>query len=311
MKNTLKYMLGALLFGAACTAHAECEINLAVMEAPQTDEVPEATLSYLSTRLTQIATAEGVTTDPGMGQFFLAGKFSHVLEDVVPGPPAQTALHTMLTLYIGDVNSQTVYATTVLDLRGVGNSSQRAFINALRGLSARNSAVSGFIRKGKQKVADYYDAHYPQIFERAKRAAAMHNYDEALWNLASIPECCRGYGQAMELVDRYFQQYINQEGTRLLAAADAAWSAHPDSDGAEKALSYLLAIDPESSAYPQAQRLADEIKKSVKSDRDFELRTKYNDAVDLERRRIQAAKEVGVAFGNGQKQKTTNLMWLK
>ena len=49
----------------------------------------------------------------------------------------------------------------------------------------------------------------------------------------------------------------------------------------------------------------------MKDDWEFEIRQKYNDAVDIEKSKIEAARAVGVAYGNGQKEKTTNLMWLK
>lgn len=302
--------LAALCF-AAYTANAECTVNLAVLPSPQAEDVPQATVNYLNTRLEQLATAEGIIADPSMGQFFLTAKFSHILEDVVPGPPAQTALHTNLTLYIGDINAETVYATTTLDLRGVGTSAQRAYINALRGVSPRNREITAFINKGKQKIIDYYNKNYRQIIATADRAAAQHNYEEALWRLSFIPECSVGYGEAMTVIQKYFQAYINQEGTSLLNAAMAAWAAEPDANGAAKAMAFLMGIDPESTAYPGAQKLMAEIKASVKSDRDFELREKYHDRVETERRRIDAAREVGVAWGRGQQPTTTNLMWLR
>lgn len=311
MKSCIKYIaLAALMCANATVKAADCSVNFAVVALPQDENVPQSTINYLSTKLQQLTTADGIVRDPELGQFFITAKFNHILEDVTPGPPAQTVLHTNLTLYIGDMNSQTIYATTSLDLRGVGNSQQRAFMNALRGLNANNSSVSAFISKGKNKVIDYYNKNYRQILAEAKKAASQHNYDEAIWRVSMIPECCIGYGDAMKALDNYFQAYINQEGIAMLNAATAAWAAQPDARGAEKALSFLLAIDPESSAYPQAQQLIQEIKSSVKSDRIFELRTKYYDAIDIERRRIEAAKEVGVAFGRGQQPRTTNLTWL-
>lgn len=311
MKKIFSILIPAVLSAIPILAQNQCDINVSIMASPQVEDVPDATLNYLSTKLEQMAVADGIVADAGQSQFFLSAKFNHITEDVVPGPPVQTAIHTMLTLYIGDNNAETVYASTTIELRGVGTSSQRAFINAMRSLNSRNQNIASFLNKGKRKIIEYYDRNYPQIIDKAKRSAAVHHYDEALWHLIMIPECSKGYSAAVPEINRYFKAFIDQEGTRLLAAARAAWAAHPDVSGAEEAFGFLLAIDIESSAYPKAELLANEIKQSVKSDRDFELRQKYNDSVDLERRRIQAAKEVGVAFGNGQKETTTNLMWLK
>lgn len=309
--SSLKSVFCGILSFSALMASAECTVNLAVVSAPQDENVPQATINYMNNRLSQIVNKKGITVDAGMGQFFIAGKFNHILEDVLPGPPVQTALHTTLTLYIGDMNSKTVYASTSIDLRGVGTSDQRAFINAMRGLNDNNSSVASFIEAGKRKVIAYYDSNYPQIIQRADRYAASHDYEAALWQLSFIPECCAGYNAAMASTKKYFQLFIDQQGEALLNQAYACWAANPNEDGAVDAFGYLTQIDPASASYKRAMALAKEIKASVKSDRDFELHDKYKDSVDIEKSKIQAAREVGVAYGRGQQPTTTNLMWLK
>lgn len=302
----------AAFVGATCIGMAQdCNINLCVVDAQQTEDVPDATIDFLNARLVQIANIDGIATDPLQSQFFLTGKFNHIVEDVVAGPPMQTALQTQLTLYIGDVHSKTTYSSITLDLRGVGTSDQRAFINALKLVNAKNSQIQQFLNKGRQKIVNYYNNNYPQILRQAEQAAALHKYDEALWHLVSVPECCEGYNSVKAYIDEYFTQYINREGTRLLTAAKAAWSTHPDQSGAQKAFSFLVQIDPESIAYPDALALTDEIQQSVQSDREFELRKKYNDKIELERSRIEGARAVGVAFGEGQQPTTTNITWLR
>lgn len=304
----------ALAFGMiAVPLHgkAECNINLSVARAYQTENIPARTETYLESRLQQALTADGVSVGEGVSQFFVAGKFTHVMEDVVVGPPMQKALHTTLTLYIGDLQSETVYATTTLDLRGVGTSSERAFINAMRTLNGANPKIEAFIAGVRKKIVSYFDANYQQIFAQADRAASQHKYEEALWRLNMIPECCIAYDQALAKSKKVYQHYIDQQGTALLSKAFAVWGASHDASAAEDAFGYLLQIDPESSAYAGAQKLAKEISASVKSDRDFELREKYHDSIDLEKNRIDAAREVGVAYGKGQQPQTTNIMWLR
>ena len=298
--------------GVTMFANAQdCCIDLSDIPARQTENVPDATIDFMNNRLMQIANVDGITKDPLQSQFFIAGKFNHIVEDVVPGPPTQTALHTQLTLYIGDVTSKTTYSSVTLDLRGVGTSDQRAFINAMQSLNTSNPKVSDFLKRGRKKVLDYYNTHYRQIIAQAERAAARHKYDEALWRLAAVPECCTGYNSVKGYIDKYYKQYINQEGVRLFNAAKAAWGVHPDQAGASEAFEYLLQIDPESSSYTAAMALVEEMRNSIKSDRNFELRKKYQDQIDLERSRIEGARAVGVAFGNGQQPVTTNITWLR
>lgn len=53
-----------------------------------------------------------------------------------------------------------------------------------------------------------------------------------------------------------------------------------------------------------------EIKQKVTSDWNFENREKYKDEAGLKKQRIEAARAIGVAFGNGQQPVTTNITWL-
>lgn len=304
-------LVASLAAVPAIATAADCELNVAVLAAPQSENVPEAALQYLTTRLAQSATQSGIVADVSGSNFFITGKFNHIQEDVLPGPPAQTALHTVLTLYAGNVNDHTIYAMKTFELRGVGTSTERAFINAMRAINSRNSEVAAFVNEATGKIFDYYDKNYPSIVERAERASSLHHYDEALYLLTQVPECCKGYGKVAPLVDKAYQNYIDYVGAKLLTVAQAEWSRSPNEHGATLAFANLVQIDTESSAYAGAQKLAAEIKASVKSDRDFELREKYHDSVELEKRRIEAARAVGVAFGNGQQPTTTNLMWLR
>lgn len=310
MKKFILPMLTTGLMALSGAAQESCAINLAVVSAPQIEDVPQASVNYLNNRLVQLLTAKGVSPDPGLGQFFIAGKFSHLLEDVLPGPPMQTALHTTLTLYIGDMASETVYATTTLELRGVGTSDQRALINAMRPINAKNSGIADFIEAGKTKVIDYFNKEYPQILRRAERMANSHDYEAAMWQLASVPECCDGYDQVERAILKYFKAFIDQQGQALYAKAYAVWSSDPTAAGAAEAYEYLMQIDPESSYYNKARDLAKEMKSTVKSDYDFENRQKYNDGIDLRKSEIEAARQIGVAYGKGQQPTTTNVAWL-
>ncbi len=291
--------------------NASCTVDISVLPMSQPVEVPEASVSYLASRLQQLVTEDNAAAMQGGSRFFITGRFDHILVDILPGPPTQTALHTYLTLYIGDAQAHTIYASTTIELRGVGNSKQRAFINALRAVQPENRKVKDFIARGTEKIVDYYDSNYQSIILEAERAASMQRYDEALWKLSSIPVCSKGYQPASSVIAPIMKKHIDREGERLVTMANAAWAKSPDTTGAAEAFEYLMQVDPLSAAYSKAERLGAEIKKSVKNDVEFETRQKYNDVVTTDRLLINAAKDIGVAYGRGQKQNTTNLNWIR
>lgn len=310
--NKIKYSLPLLACSMALPSMAaDCEIHLMTCPVEQLSEIPEEINEQMMTRFTSALAKVDVSASPDFGQFFLTGKFSDIYKDVVPGPPKKHALHTTLTVYVGDAINKTVYSTCTFDLRGVGTSEQRAYINALSQLNGSNKKLTDFIDKARVKIVDYYDKNYRNILSKASLAAKMRNYEEALMYAASIPECSKGYSSAVSAMLDYYQNYIDYEGQMLLAAARAAWAESPDREGAEAAHGYLVQIDPDAACYPQASSLMNEIKKVVKENWDFENKEKYHDSIDIEKQKIEAARAVGVAYGNGQQPTTTNLMWLR
>lgn len=302
----------AVLLSPLCVNADNCNLHLMVAPMTQGEDVPDDVNEMLMSRLEVAITALGdIVASPDIDRFFVSGKISHLYKDVVPGPPMQHAMHSTLTLYIGDVINQKVYATTTLELRGVGTSETRAFVNAFRQLNAQNEKLTKFIKQGSQKVIDYYNKEYPNLIKQASQASSLHNYEQALSLLVLVPECCEGYDKTSKLTLSIYDKYINYVGRKLLAEAKGAWATSPDAYGAEKAYVLLNQIDPDAACYKDAEALHNEMKKVVKENWDFENKTKYNNEIDMERRKIEAARAVGVAYGNGQKEQTTNLMWLK
>ncbi|MDE5561117.1 MAG: hypothetical protein K2J00_04840, partial [Bacteroidaceae bacterium] len=121
----------------------------------------------------------------------------------------------------------------------------------------------------------------------------------------------KGGKAAFEYGLQLYTQNLNRVNLFLLNRAKALWMSGQNGKAASEACFLLSWIDPEAACYADAQKLMQEVKAQVRSDIDFEMRQKYNDKVRLESDRIAAARAVGVAFGNGQKPTTTNLMWLK
>lgn len=286
----------------------DCDIRISVAPITQGDNVPHAINKKIEAALMRAATGCGVTADPYYGQFFVAGRFDASLDDVVPGPPAKHVLKSTLTLYIGDAENQQVYATESFDVKGVGNSEERAYISALSSLNSSNVRFSSFIEKAKAKILDYYNANYKSYLSQAKLALSNREYDKALYFASSIPECCVGYSQAYALIQDIYKSNRDYESQMLLAQAYAEWGAHPDEYGAERAYYYLSQIDPSSSCYPRAQELSKTISKVVKENWDFENKEKYKDELNLEKQRINAARDVAVAYAKSRPRTVTNFV---
>lgn len=305
-----RYLLAIVAFSSLfMTTNAQnCDLRISIAPIDQGENVPNSINNRIENQLMRAVSAYGVSADPYYGQFFISGRFDHALDDIVPGPPSRHVLKTTFTIYVGDAINRQVYASTSFDLKGVGNSQERAYISALSSISNHTYQLAGVIEEAKAKIIDYYNNNYQSYLSKARLAMQQRNYDEALYYATSIPECCVGYREACGVIMQVYQSNVDYDGDMLLAQARAAWAANPDEDGAREAWSFLSRIDPSASCYGAAMSLGNQIQKVVKENWDFEYKEKYRNEIDLERRRIAAARDVAVAYAKNQPRVITNFV---
>jgi hypothetical protein len=308
----LRLLLASLCLGALFTGVAqECELPLTIVPSQEGDVVPPAVTSRLNSKLQTLMTRVGVVGAEN-SQFFVTGRFDTGFSEQTSGPTPAEYVHTTLTLFIGDAESQKMFSSLTLELKGVGSSVEQAYTKAINSINFNRNDFQNFIQQGKQKIISYYDANYSSILAQASSAANLRNYDEALYYVTQIPECCVGYSEAQALMNKVYASQQNYDGQMLLSQAKAEWAADPTEEGARKAFSYINQIDPASSAYSDAQKLGTQIQKTVKANWDFENVQKYKDevalrkqainaATSLEKERIKAARAVATAYAKSRR----------
>lgn len=312
MKCYTKILATLLLAAGFCTKAAaqDCDLPIAVVLYPQTEQLTEAAEAALENQLTRIATAKGLDASLPFNHFILTARIDVLDKHIVSGAPVQITEELGFTFYIADINTKTKFASTYLEVSGVGTNDTKCQINAIRQLKGANPKIAELLEKGREKILSYFDNNYKQILQEAERKAALQNYEEAIAMAVSIPSCSKGGKEATLAGLRFYAKYRDKYNQGLLNAAKAVWAAGQGQEEARTAGKILAQIDPEAACYDDAERLATEIKKQVRSDLDFEMRQKYNDSVKLESQRIESMRAVGVAYGKGQQPQTTNITWL-
>lgn len=288
----------------------ECEIPLMIIQTEQADPIPSGALDFLNNKLRQVATTQGLAAGSEFTQFCIVPKISLLTKEILPGPPSKFVYDMEMTLYIADAWGEKVFTSTNISMKGVGNNETKAYIGGIKGINPRSAALQAFVEEGKNKIVDYYNNNYPNIIKKAQHLAGMKSYEEALFYLGSIPECSKGYDSALKAASEVYQQYVDQLCLENLSKAKMAWAAEQNAYGAEAAGEYLQYIYPDAKCYGEAMALYKEIKGKVLADWKFTMKI-YDDAVSLERQRISAWRDVGVAFGRGQKNRTTNVYWIR
>ena len=182
MKNIVKIVSCALcLMGFSLGYAQDCELRISSGPIRLGKNVPTAVEHKLESRMMKVIASQGVAADPIDGQFFIAGRLDDELNDVTSGTDQKNIIKTTLTLYIADSQNQQIYASESFSLKGVGNTEERAYINALNGLNGANVKLQQFIRNSKNKIINYFDNNYKTYLAKARSAMNTRSYEEALY----------------------------------------------------------------------------------------------------------------------------------
>lgn len=308
MKTRFLIAMAALCSMSMLAQNEYLPITVAVQDI--VEPYPATAKVQLTNKLNRMLVDQGIASLNNNGQFVLTAFMIPQDKDVLAGPPMQIIETMSANLYIADVVQQTVLATMEQPVKGLGKDETRAYMDAIKHLNTTSPKVAEFIQTGKAKIIDYYNNESPRIIKEAKVLSEMHEYEKALYMVTAIPAQCRFYDEALKLSLDIFHAYQDYACQKLLAQAKMAWAAEQNKVGAEKAGQFLGQIYPDAACYGDAMGLYKEIKDKVLEDWHFEMKI-YQDQVDLEKQRIEAARQVGIAYGNHQQPVTTYMGWMR
>lgn len=309
MKKLFSICVAALMSASMIAAETEF-LPISVYAADNTETFPWGAKAMVENKLTQLLTRNGIAGMDGLGQFVLTVTATPLDKDIIPGPPMKISEKMEMNLYIVDAYARTIFSSTSFTVKGLGETENKCYMNAISRMPIQSDQVATFITEGKQKILDYYNHEGPNLIKRAQYLAKQKNYEEALSIVTLIPQQSEQYDAALAAGLDIYQQYIDNQCNINLAAARMAWAAEQNSSGAYAAGDYLANILPDAKCYGEAMELYKEIKGKVLDDWKFEMK-KYQDGVDLEKLRIEAARQVGVAYGTHQPSQTTSIEFLR
>lgn len=309
MKKIFSILFAALMSVTMLAAETEY-LPISVYAVEDVEPFPQGAKALVENKLTQLLTRNGIAGMNYMGQFILTVTTTPLDKDVIAGPPAKIAEKMELNFYIVDAYAQTIFSSSSLTVRGLGETENKCYMNAISRIPLQSPQLAQFVQEGKEKIIAYYDHEADHIIQRAQALAAQKQYEEALALVSLIPQQCAKYDDAIAATLAIYQQYIDNECNINLAAARTEWAAQQNAQGAAAAGVYLAKILPDAGCYDEAMELYNEIKNKVLEDWQFEMK-KYQDGVDLQKLQIEAARQIGVAYGTHQPAQTTSIEFLR
>jgi hypothetical protein len=267
-------------------------------------KVPEEASMQLISKLQQIATNSGLGGNSINPRFVLAVKPNVTTKDIIAGPPQMLSLNLEFVFFIGDAIEPMQFSSLTLNVKGVGTNENKAYINAIQNINPRNKEFGPFITTGKGKIVEYYARRCEAISVKAKVLSDKQEFDAAIYEIMQIPDACGPcYEKSLNEVRSIYQKKVDSEGKKAYLEANKKWSSNSNSTGAKEALAILGNIDPSSSVFKDAIALSRSIQKKISEDEkrewDFKMKA-YQDDVELEKERLDAARKIAVAYFKNQ-----------
>lgn len=277
-------------------------VAIAAVVPDQAEGIPSSAAQMLQSKMQQIAVQNGLGGGTST-RFYMVPMVNVLSKEITPSAPPMQALNLEFVFFIVDASTQTIFSQTSIQVKGVGQTEDKAYMQALKNLNVKAGQFKGFVEKGKEKIVEFYNSQCDVILKGAQALAGQKKYEEALFLLLSVPDVCREcFDKCMNLSVEIYKQYANYKCTEYMAGAKAAW-ANMNTD---KAAEFLGKITPDMECYQEAVQLVEEIKQKQLADGanvwNFKMK-QYDDSVEKEKMMIQAGKEVAVAWaywGQGQ-----------
>lgn len=277
-------------------------ITLAAYVPEQIDDMPVSARSILSNKLSQIVTESGLGGSAMNERFIITANVSVMSKNITPTAPAMHALSLDITLYIGDGIDGTKFSSTSVSVKGVGENETKAYISAIKGISASNNAIKTFIESGKAKILKYYNTKCDFIISDAQSLASQGRYEEAFYKLSGIPEISKDcYNKARSIIIPIYKKHRDKICQTKLMEAKTIWAASQNYEGAVAAGDILSQIDPTAACYGDVKKFVAEIAKGVKDKDNKEWQFIFKQQ-QLDSDVLKSAYSLGMAYANRQPQ---------
>ena len=318
------------------------------------EDMPKASEKMLLNKMNQIISKNGISS--ASNRFLMFPNITILSQDITPTAPPMHVYNLEVTLNVGDNKTKNIYHSVSIETKGVGKNPNKAYTQALKTISPKNTNIKEFVEKSKKKIIEYYNSQCDFILKEANSNAKRKKYDNAIFQLTSIPKICKScFDKGQELAIDIYKMKMENQCMQLISKAKIAKTQ----SNHELAASYLTTILPDVNCYKDAQILlkeiednrcsislgkargawssgdatsaskwlgeistdskcaqeAQELGKEIKNklyeqnnkEWDFKLK-RWNDAVELEKGRIQAIRDIGVSYGENQQ--PTDITWI-
>jgi len=289
----------------AQTASDLGKISLSVSLPATVDGLDATQRIRLETKITQLITASGVVVSANKSSFILYPIFTIGESNVVEGGMAKlTVTKVDLSLMIKQADNNTIFSSVSKQISGSGNTVPLSVTNAISKIVANDPQLKQFIETGKTKILEYYGSQCDNILSKSENLMLMQKYEESLALLMSVPQEVNCFTKIQDRSVLVYGALQNQLCAKQLQKAKTEIAAKEYS----VVLDLLAEVDPASACFAETQVILKDLEGKISQEEKKEwdlLMKKYQDANELQKMRINAIKEIAIAYNPNQPSKET------
>jgi hypothetical protein len=253
---------------------------------PEYPDLGESGKQLLATRINSAVSKIGFGGDGANPRFIIGPSINLLSKNITGTSPTKYANTYEVTLMTCDVVTETIFQSYTFQIKGVGDSPEKAFLNGFRDFDFSNEEFYKFLIESEKKILSYYEQNCNNFLQEAESQAQMSNFDAAYTLLNNIPmEASNCYSLIATKKSEYFQLNLNTNCQSVLSAmkSEMGKANDPSASGFNSAaMSYYALINPKSSCFKEAEKIYQDYLKKLnpKGKRDWDLQMQqYQDKI--------------------------------
>ncbi len=156
MKRLLSLLLAATCITSVLFAQEEVKSynaeRIALKAVITNDDIPAAAYRQLLSKLTQIAAKNGCAATAN-SPYTLTCSVDELSKDITATMPPMHAYTLAVTLVVGNSEEGRQYASTTVEIKGAGQTPEKAYISAIKTIRVSAPAIKAMITKGKEEIS--------------------------------------------------------------------------------------------------------------------------------------------------------------
>lgn len=214
-------------------AFEDSKVTLTIMSPAIEGDISYESSKQLTFKLLRLVTSNGIGCLGGDPTYALVPVLTLQNKGVTATVPSKMTITYTMHLYVGNALTGEIYETTAINIMGVGNSYEKAVINAVNSIGD-NREIKQMLANASNKIINNYEKDPYAIINKANEYISKDDIDFAYLLLSSVPDAAtETYALVQEYLPKVQEMFYLRHSENMLsrmkdAIAKAGITYNPD-----------------------------------------------------------------------------------